>query len=331
MKPGCHSGKIEIIRCASATDAGTVFSDVRRGLTAPQKHLPSKYFYDSRGSALFERICALPEYYLTRTELALLRSVSREIMRDVQSGSLIELGSGANWKIRTLLDAADGALGRIRYVPVDVCEQALRNAAENLLDLYPGLTVSGRVADFHGNLDILAVMRPKLILFFGSTIGNLTPDESGCLLNALSGVMHPGDRLVIGMDLIKEKKILEAAYNDRQGVTAAFNRNILLVLNRETGSCFDPAQFDHVAFFNEEAGQIEMHLRAVQDLCVPVRQLGLEVRLRRGETIRTEISRKFRRETIDTMARFSGLKISAWHTDPREWFGLVEMVPDRAA
>jgi L-histidine N-alpha-methyltransferase len=298
--------------------------EVRQGLTADQKYIPSKYFYDSRGSNLFERICEQPEYYQTRTELAILKKSARQIMRDLKTGNLVELGSGANWKVRHLLDAA-GSRGKIRYVPVDVCESALVGSAEELLCLYPELSISGIVADFQREMDRIGLDGDSLITFFGGTIGNFTAEEGQQFLTSLAGAMGRRDRLLLGVDMVKRKDVLEAAYNDEQGVTAQFNRNILAVLNRELNADFNTSAFEHLAFYNSGTESIEMHLRASDDLTVEVAGLDLHLEMQRGETVFTEISRKFRRETIEAMAREAGLGIMNWYTDRKEWFSLVEM------
>lgn len=298
--------------------------EVREGLTAEQKYLPSKYFYDSRGSALFERICELPEYYQTRTELAILKKSSRQIMRELKEGNLVELGSGANWKIRHLLDAA-GARSRIRYIPVDVCESALVGAAEELLCLYPELSISGIVADFQREMDRIGLEGDSLITFFGGTIGNFSEAEGQKFLSGLADAMGKRDRLLLGLDMVKQKELLEAAYNDEQGITAQFNKNILSVLNRELNADFVPGAFEHLAFYNSATESIEMHLRARENISVEIAGLELDVTMKRGETVFTEISRKFRRETVEEMAREAGLTIANWYTDRKEWFSLVEM------
>lgn len=316
--------RLKITDCRTAVHED-MEREIRDGLTAEQKYLPCKYFYDSRGAALFERICRLPEYYQTRTELSILRNAAGEIMERLKEGSLIELGSGANWKIRILLDAANGSRSKIRYVPVDVCEPALKQAAEDLLALYPDLAVSGIIADFHHERDRIMPDGDKLITFFGSTIGNFSTEESRIFLSSIAAKMQQRDRLLVGVDMIKRKEILEAAYNDAQGVTAQFNKNILAVVNRELNASFDFSAFEHHAFYNEKRECIEMHLRAGKDMSVPVPGLQLIVPMKRGETIFTEISRKYSRKKVETMAAESGLSVTRWFTDCREWFALVEM------
>ena len=304
--------------------------DVLVGLRSEQKYIPSKYFYDSRGSRLFEVICNLPEYYPTRTELVLLFSYATDIVRGFAHGDLVELGSGANWKIRTLLQA----MGRsqrsdVRYVPVDVSSSALKQSAADLETMYPELRVNGIVADFTRDLHCIQSDRPKLVLFFGSTIGNLDEREASSFLECLAATLNPGDRFLLGLDMIKPTEILEAAYNDSRSVTAEFNKNILLVVNRELRANFNPDSFEHVAFFNEEEERVEMHLRARRDLWVQVRKVDASFVLRKGETVRTEICRKFRRISAEKMIHDAGMEVSRWYTDPKGWFSLLEAVRDR--
>ncbi len=299
--------------------------EVLRGLTARQKWIPSRYFYDSRGSALFEQICRLPEYYQARTEMSLLRENANSIMDGMHDADFIDLGSGANWKIRHLLDAADGRRGGIRYVPVDVCEAAIIGAAEELLSLYSNLRVSGIVGDFGQAVSGMEHGRRKLITMFGGTIGNFREEDAPHFLTRIGGRMTREDRLLVGLDLVKDKEIIEAAYNDDQGVTAEFNRNILAVVNRMFNANFAPSMFDHVAFFNGMTQSVEMHLRAQKDAVVEIADLSFEISITAGETIFTEVSRKFTRETADRMTGGVGLRISRWFTDPKAWFALAEM------
>ena len=301
--------------------------DVCRGLTARQKCIPCKYLYDKRGSQLFEEICRLPEYYPTRTELAILKEQAPEIMDSFQRSDLIELGSGSNRKIRILLDAA-GRTNRatIRYIPVDISEAAVIDAASGLREEYPELHMLCIVADFTTQMNRIPRDRPHLILFLGSTIGNFSRDEQTEFLDNISSNMDESDRLLLGFDMIKPKEIIEAAYNDSRGITAKFNKNMLTVLNRELEANFDAADFEHIAFFNDEQSRIEMHLRAKDDIIVKIGSIDMELTLRRGETIHTENSRKFSREDIERIAYRARLKIQNWFTDTDEWFSLVEMV-----
>lgn len=304
--------------------------DVMNGLTTNQKYLPSKYFYDARGSRLFELICDLPEYYPTRTELRLLRTHAKDIVAGLRQCDLVELGAGANRKIRTLLDALDPRhRAEVRYVPVDVCDSALRQSATQLKTVYPELRVNVVVADFTRDLHRLRSDRPKLVLFFGSTIGNLNELEAASFLQGVASMLNPGDRFLLGLDMVKPVEILEAAYNDSRNITAEFNKNILLVINRELRANFNPDAFDHVAFFNNEKERVEMHLRAARNIWVDVKAITSSFYVRKGETIRTEICRKFRRDSAERMVRDAGMEVSRWYSDPKGWFSLLEAVLDQ--
>ncbi len=316
---------MEIINYRGYSYYRDIKRDVFNGLTARQKFIPSKYFYDARGSRLFEEICHLPEYYPTRTELSILESFAPDMMRSFQGGDLVELGSGANWKIRMLLDALDSSeLVRVRYVPVDVSEAALISASDELLEVYEELKVRGIVADFIQHMDVIPRDRPKIIVFLGSTIGNFDEKECNTFLQGVSDMMNPGDQFLLGLDMFKPQEILEAAYNDSRGITSEFNRNVLNVLNREVNTDFNPSLFDHVAFFNEEQDSMEMHLQAKCEVLVRVDDLELEVQLEKGETIHTEICRKFTRESAERMISEAGLMVTRWFSDPKGWFSIVE-------
>lgn len=304
-----------------------ISKDVFLGLTSPQKHIPSKYFYDARGSELFERICRLPEYYPTRTEMSILENAAPVIMGSFAKGDLVELGSGANWKIRMLLDAAGrNKLPSLRYVPVDVSRTALISASAELLRMYPELEVMGIVADFTVHLDRIPADRPRLIFFLGSTIGNLDVPERNNFLRLVADSMTSRDRFLVGFDMIKPKETLETAYNDSLGVTSKFNKNILHVLNRELDADFDPSHFEHVAFFNEKKERVEMHLQTKRRMEVNINDLGLVVKLDKDETIHTEICNKFSRAGVERMVDEAGLQIKHWFSDAREWFSLAELV-----
>lgn len=303
-----------------------IAKDIRECLTASQKHIPCKYFYDARGSRLFEDICRLPEYYPTRTELAILREIAPELMGTFAHKDLVELGSGGNLKIQTLLDAAgESNRATLRYIPVDISKSAIVEAAQGLLERYPELQVLGVVADFTSQLDVLPTERPLMFCFLGSTIGNMEEDEGIALLQSISRKMQPDDRLLVGFDMVKSKETLEAAYNDSRGVTSEFNKNVLNVLNKELNANFDPSHFDHLAFFNEAGSRIEMHLMANHDISVKLESIDVEVEFKRGETIHTENSRKFTKKSIEDMAARAGLCIQNWHLDRNGWFSLVVM------
>lgn len=301
--------------------------DVCTGLTAEQKFIPCKYFYDERGSSLYEQICKLPEYYLTRTELSILQEKAGVIMEPFENGDLVELGSGANWKISKLIDAANDPQGaNLRYVPVDVSESALVAASGDLLNKYTKLRVLGIVADFTRHMEVIPDDSAKFIIFFGGTIGNLNEAESQQFLQTVANSMKPEDRFLIGLDMVKPKNILEAAYNDAQGVTSAFNKNVLRVINRELHADFEPAVFEHLTFYNEEKEQVELHLQSKQRTSAEIKDLDLAVEFEKGETIHTEICRKFSEESAQKMFSEAGLTIERRFTDSRGWFSLVELV-----
>ncbi|GAG07486.1 unnamed protein product, partial [marine sediment metagenome] len=239
---------------------------------------------------------------------------------------LVELGSGGNLKIQTLLDAAgESNRATLRYIPVDISKSAIVEAAQGLLERYPELQVLGVVADFTSQLDVLPTERPLMFCFLGSTIGNMDEDESIAFLQSISRKMQPDDRLLVGFDMVKSRGAMEAAYNDSRGVTAEFNKNVLNVLNNELNADFDLSHFDHLAFFNEAGSRIEMHLMANRDISVKLESIDMEVEFKRGETIHTENSRKFTKKSIEDMAARAGLCIQNCHSDRDGWFSLVVM------
>jgi L-histidine N-alpha-methyltransferase len=297
--------------------------DILAGMNASQKFIPSKYFYDERGSRLFEEICLLPEYYPTRTEMSILRESADKIIRPCY-GDLVELGSGTNWKIRMLLDTLNSQeRSWIRYIPVDVSESALIEASRELKRIYPEMNILAVIADFIHHLELLPSDRDRLILFFGGTIGNLTEEEAIAFLRSISDNMNAGDKFFFGIDMLKNAGVFHSAYNDSRGITAEFNRNILNVINRELNADFKPFEFEHLAFFNEDRQQVEMHLRAKKAIEVRIADLNLTVNFKKGETIRTEICRKFSRDGIEEILSKAGLYIIRWFTDPDGWFSIV--------
>jgi L-histidine N-alpha-methyltransferase len=293
--------------------------DVRKGLTATPKELPPKYFYDARGSLLFEDITRLAEYYPTRTERAILAARAPEVASLTAARTLVELGSGSSEKTRLLLRALKPTLDG--YVPVDVSESALAGAVSTLTDEFPGLPVRGVVADF-ADLSRLPGERPRLTAFLGGTIGNLEPGERARFLAGVAGGMAPGDALLLGTDLVKDQARLIAAYDDAAGVTAAFNLNVLSVINRELGADFDPARFAHVARWDAEREWIEMRLRSLRAQQVHVSALDLVVSFDEGEEMRTEISAKFREATVARELTGAGLRLAEWWTDEAGDFAL---------
>lgn len=296
--------------------------DVRRGLTKRPKELPPKYFYDAAGAKLFEQICELPEYYLTRTERALLERIADDIVAACRPTTLVEFGPGNASKTRVLLDAM-ARLGLLnRYVPIDVSEDLIRQIATQLGNDYPGLSIHGVIGDFEQPLATLPAGGRRLIVFLGSTIGNLTPTEAVTFLRNVAGLLTPHDRFLLGTDLVKEVDRLERAYNDAAGITAAFNRNILSVINRNLGADFAPDRFEHLAFYNTEEAQIEMHLVAREAHRVRIEALDLNVDFAKGESIRTEISCKYTRGMVETMLQEAGLRLLRWETDDESPFAL---------
>lgn len=296
--------------------------DVRKGLTKTPKELPPKYFYDARGADLFEQICGLPEYYLTRTERALLKVIADDLIGSCRATTLVEFGSGSARKTRILLDAMAGAGLLDCYVPIDVSEDLLRETAHGLVGDYPGLRVHGMIGDFEHPVEIPPGRGPRLIIFLGGTIGNLTPKEAVGFLRNLARQLRPEDRFLLGTDLVKDVDLLERAYNDVAGVTAAFNRNILSVINRHLKGHFDVNRFDHLAFYNAEESRIEMHLVARESHQVSIDGIGLHVDFMRGESIRTEISCKYTRAMVESMLAEAGLRLLRWDTDADNLFAL---------
>ena len=299
--------------------------DVLRGLTQLQKSLPPRYFYDSRGSQLFEQICQLPEYYPTRTEAGIIKKSAPEIAKLTGACELIELGSGSSTKTRLLLDAYQGLNYPLAYCPIDVSGTMLKESADELLATYPELRIHGLVSTYE---QALANLRPsslphRMVLFLGSTIGNFTPPECDRALAQIVAALDVGDYFLLGIDLQKPKDILEAAYNDSQGITAAFNLNILQHLNWRFQGNFDLDLFTHRAFYNSAQAQIEMHLVCQQAHSVSLAALDFQVNFQRGETILTEISRKFNLQQMQDYLLASGLEpLQVW-TDSQQWFGLL--------
>ncbi|MGH7628936.1 MAG: L-histidine N(alpha)-methyltransferase [Gemmatimonadales bacterium] len=304
-----------------------MLAEVAAGLSAPQKELPPKYFYDHRGSGLFEEITRLPEYYLTRAERALLERWMPRLIPSLGTRALVELGAGSAEKTRTILDAMRAAGTAELYVPIDVSAAFLRETAERLRREYPGLTVTPAVADIADELSVpRALPAPALFIFLGSTIGNFYPPAAIRLLARVRAALRPGDRFLIGADLRKDPAVIEAAYNDAMGVTAEFNRNMLRVLNHELAADFDPDAFEHRAFYDREAHRIEMHLVARAAHRVRVPGIG-EVRFAEGESIRTEISCKHDVASLAALFAAAGLRLDAWQTDARRRFMLAVGAP----
>lgn len=297
--------------------------DVLDGLTRPFKELPPKHFYDARGAQLFDRICELPEYYPTRCERAILGERAEEIAELTGAVELVELGSGTAAKTRVLLDALSAAGTLQRYIPVDVTESMVRDCAETLTVEYPGLQVHGVIGDFERHLEhVPAAAGPRIVAFLGGTIGNFPPGSRRRFLRQIARLLGPEDHLLMGTDLVKDPGVLEAAYDDAEGVTAEFNRNVLRVLNRELDADFDPHDFEHVALFDREHEWIEMRLRARREISARIQRLDLDVRFDAGEELRTEISAKFTPERLQGDLAAAGLELAHWLTDPDDLFAL---------
>jgi len=296
--------------------------DVRRGFARRPWSLPPKYFYDDAGAALFDRITELPEYYLTRVEHALLPIVGKELARDLAPADLVELGPGSCGKVRTLIDAL-GA-GDARYVAVDFGRDGLARAVTSLSRDYPRLRVHAVVGDFERDLGrVPPPAGRRLALFLGSTIGNFDPDASRGLLAHIRTLLGAGDRLLLGVDLVKERAVLEAAYDDAAGVTREFNRNVLRVINQALGADFRPEAFRHVARYDDAASRIEMHLVAESAQRVRVPALDMTIDVESGDDIWTESSYKFTQASTDAMLRDAGLALERWYTDDGRRFGLA--------
>jgi L-histidine N-alpha-methyltransferase len=310
-------------------DAGRLremLEDVRRGLTGRPKTLAPKYFYDAVGSRLFEKITQLREYYLTRVEDSLLARWAPDLVGALRPRDIVELGAGAGTKTRRLLDAAGS--GPLRYVPIDVDAGMLEAAAAQLVDQYPSLEVHAIVGDFQRHL---AAVPPRagrrLVIFLGSTIGNLDAPARRDLLAGVRELLDPGDRFVLGVDLVKDVRLLEAAYNDASGVTAEFNRNILRVVNRGAGADFEPEAFAHLAFYERDAARIEMHLVPASRQVVHLRRLDLTIEVEAGERIWTESSYKFTRDSTREELEAAGFTLARWCADSRRRFALAVGAP----
>lgn len=294
------------------------------GLCAEKKHIDSMFFYDAAGSKLFEAITRLPEYYPTRTEKGLLREAAREIGSGLYDADIVEIGSGDCSKISLLIEAIPPeARSTIRHVPVDVSQSAIEEAAGLLSRRFPRLSIYGIVADFMSQLELIPEGTMRLFCFFGSTIGNLSRTEAAEFMKNISRIMQPNDQLLLGLDMVKDRRVLEAAYNDTQAVTAAFNRNILHAVNHLAGTDFEPMNFEHLAYYNPESERIEMHLKAGREMTVTCPHIPEPIVVEEAETIHTENSHKFSAACIEEMERTAGLAIGKIWTDRNKWFSLV--------
>jgi L-histidine N-alpha-methyltransferase len=300
----------------------TMSREIREGLTAASKRLPSKYFYDERGSLLFEKITELPEYYLTRAEWALLEAEAAEIARLSRFGELVELGSGSARKTRLLLEAGLNAGTLRNYTLVEVDPSSAERAARRIARRYPGLDIHAVVGDFEHHLERLPDGGRRLVAFLGSTIGNFTEDQATEFLFQVGGLLERDDRFLLGTDLVKNVARIEAAYNDSAGVTAEFNSNILEVINRRLGGNFDLNAFEHVSFYNGERSRIETYLRARTAQRVHLAAIDLDVDFAAGESILTEVSCKYTRRSVERLLAGAGLALEHWLPDDEGAYAL---------
>ena len=301
-----------------------ILDDVRDGLLHPPRSLPPKYFYDEYGSWLFDRICETKEYYPTRTEDALLSQYSSEIISQTLPVQIVELGSGTSRKTRRLLDACETHAHTCSYAPFDVCGEMVHQVSVELSHKYHWLEMEPLVGDYHAGLGNLPVSSGiTLFVFLGSTIGNFTPDEARDFFDEIRTCMHPGDYLLLGADRVKDERVLNAAYNDVDGLTKCFNLNVLNVLNREVDANFNAGNFSHLAFFNLDLNQIEMYLVSEIDQIISFRKLGSSISLSKGERILTEISRKFTHQELESMITGSGMDIIRHYEPENKYFSLV--------
>jgi len=313
---------------APAHSVPSLLDDVRDGLLTSPRSLPPKYFYDDRGSRLFDAICDTEEYYPTRTEDDLLGHRAADIIARLQPEHLVELGSGTSRKTRRLLDACEEQGCHATYWPFDVCESMVQDSAQALMDEYDWLQVRGLVGDYHAGFEHLPGFPGRaLFVFLGSTIGNLEHEYAVSFLRELRGLMGPDDALLMGADRVKDSDVLQAAYNDRDGLTAEFNRNLLRVLNREVGANFDPAAFEHRAIYNQAQSQIEMYLVAAQAQTVTVKALDASIEFVEGESILTEISRKFTPASLATLLSEAGFRIEQHYEPTDGFFSLLLAAP----
>ena len=316
--------KAKIINKLKEIDTGKVKEEILEGLSSQPRHISPKYFYDAGGSQLFESITELEEYYPTRTEKAILSGIGKRLELDFQDLNIVELGSGDPSKIRLLLQQIPAETrSTLHYYPVDISHTALEDSAKQLSEEFPEISVTGIVADFMKQFEKLPKTKNRLFCFLGSTIGNFTPEERLSFMRHLGQEMKTGDHLLLGLDMVKDPKVLHRAYNDDQELTAAFNKNILNVVNGIIDTSFDSTDFEHLAFYNENEQRIEMHLKAVRDRKIRINGNHETLDIKKGETIHTENSYKFNGEAIEAIGRHAGLEVNSVFTDENKWFSLA--------
>lgn len=319
-----QQGPIECMQLKASRHVADLAEDARNGLLQTPRRLPPKYFYDVAGSELFERITETREYYPTRTEDHLLATNAIDIIRKTRPDQILELGSGSSRKTRRLFDACQSLQQYCSYAPMDVCEAALLQAADELQAYYDWLHVSPIVGDYHAGLDNLPVFRGRrLFVFLGSTIGNFEPDAARCFIAEIAGCMQSGDALLLGADRVKDINVLEAAYNDSEGITAAFNLNVLNVLNRELGAHFSAESFEHRAIYNKDKQRIEMQLVSRINQCIRIEHLDAEINLGAGESILTEVSHKFTPESLHQLMQAGDLQLQQHYQADDCYFSLL--------
>jgi len=320
--------RLQLLNLENNTAESTLAQDVIDGLGGKPKELPPKYFYDEYGSWLFDRICQVPEYYPTRTEDSLLRRHARDIIAISKPDTIFELGSGASRKTVHLLNACEEASCYSVYQPLDVCGEILVDAGQRLIRNYGWLDIEALVGDYSAGLDFASGLEGAgLYVFLGGSIGNFTHKQAVSFLTGVRRSMTSQDYLLLGADRVKSTEVLNAAYNDSRGYTEAFNLNILSVINRELGGQFNLDRFQHQAFFNEENSQIEMHLRSTRKQGIDIESLGLRVSFAEGETVRTEISRKFTPESLDQLVSAAGFDIARHYQPENGYFSLLLLTP----
>jgi L-histidine N-alpha-methyltransferase len=318
MANAFQTPQFEVIASPRAGDArAAIARDARAGLSRPPRSIPPKYFYDERGSRLFDAICELPEYYLTRAETSLLRRHADDIIARCEATALVEIGSGMARKTSLLIESLCARTSSPRYVPFDIAREAVEASGQHLLERYPRLRVCGLVGDFGDGLSQLPAAAPasggpRLFALLGSTIGNLDEGAAPELVGEIAKLLTERDAFLLGVDLVKDETVLNAAYNDARGVTAAFNKNVLRVLSRELDGDFDERAFDHLAFYDRERQRVEMHLVSRRRHIVRLRAIDLRIEFAAGERMMTEISRKFTRGSVERMLALGGMRLREW-------------------
>jgi L-histidine N-alpha-methyltransferase len=320
-------GEVEILNFLPKRGINNVKEEILDGLRSRQKYISPKFFYDKRGSALFNAITELEEYYPTKCEKEILSSIVHRLNIDLRNTNIIELGSGDSSKIASVFNQIPATiLSSISYYPVDISQSAIANAIEGIVERFELKRITGIVADFHHQLDLIPNTNKRLFCFLGSTIGNFSKPEVESFIRSLGESMNRGDGFLLGVDMVKDTKVIKAAYNDAKGITAEFNKNILNVINHNIQSNFNSASFEHLAFYNHAQQRIEMHLKSMDDQTIELNHQQLTIRLSKGETIHTENSYKYTVEQLETIGKLGGLKMKHLFSDSKEWFNVVYYV-----